>query len=157
MKYLLSTLMALALHSAAASDEYSVVVGNGVKVDGVAELGDDWNTGYIWLVNAKQTVSGPSVKGRIRIVAVSHAQPTDAYIRSVQLFVLSPIVKTNPESNEEPKFSLIASSPLYKKGRYCVAFRPSQIAIPIDDAAVERDEDNDYCFSKKALLEAARQ
>jgi hypothetical protein len=37
-----------------------------------------------------------------------------------------------------------------------VPFKPSEIAIPLSDAEVERDEYGAYCFSKKALLEAAK-
>lgn len=60
------------------------------------------------------------------------------------------------ESSSEPRFSLIASSPLYRGGKYCIWFKPSEVAIPLRDAEVERDKHNAYCFSKKALLEATK-
>lgn len=137
--------------------ENSIVIGHGIKVDGIFESGGDWVSGYVWLINARRTVSGPTVKGNLRIVAASHAQPKDSYLKTVQLFVLAPVARSGAESSGgEPRFSLIASSPLYGGGKYCVPFEPSEIAIPLSETEVERNEHDAYCFSKKSLLEATK-
>lgn len=130
MKHLVTTFAALMFVSGGVYAENSVVIGSGIKVDTISSLGDDWVAGYVWLIDARQTVSGPIVKGRVRIVAVSHAQPTDSYLRSVQFFVLRPYNNAHSESSDEPKFALVASSPLHRSGKYCVPFKPSDIAIP---------------------------
>jgi hypothetical protein len=113
MSYRAILLFASALLFTAARSENSIVVGQGIKVDGVYESAGDWQSGYVWLINARQTISGPAVKGKLRIVAVSHAQPKDSYLKTVQLFVLSPVAADRAESSSEPGFSLIASSPVY--------------------------------------------
>jgi hypothetical protein len=148
-------LFALIFLVADAYADNSIVIGHGIKIDGVCETGD-WDSGYIWLINARRTISGPAVKGKIRIIAMSHAQPKDSYLKTVQLFVLAPVTKDAAEASKEPTFSLIASSPLYRRDQYCIAFKPSEIGIPLNDTEVERNEHDAYCFSTQALLEAAK-
>jgi hypothetical protein len=148
-------LFALILLSAEAYSDNSIVIGQGIKVEGVFESAGEWQSGYIWLVNARRTVLGPDVKGKIRITAVSHAQPTDDYLKTVQLFVLAP-VSADSAASDAPKYSLLASSPLDRNGQYCVWLKPSEISIPLSDTDVERDEHGAYCFSKASLLKAAR-
>ena len=148
-------LFALALLVADARAEYSIVIGRGIKVDGVSESAEGWVSGHVWLINARRTVFGPVVKGNLRIVAASHAQPEDSYLKTVQLFVLSPVAGDIEESSSEPRFSLIASSPVYERDKYCIPFKPSVIGIPLSDTEVERDKHDAHCFSKKSLLEAA--
>jgi hypothetical protein len=134
----------------------SIVIGDGIEIVEVGEPLNDWVMGYVWLIDARQTISGPPVTGKVRIVAASHAQPTDAYLKTVQLFVLSPAISDGNESTTEPRFSLITSSPLYRGGKYCVPFKPSEIGIPLGDPDVEQDNDGSYCFTKKALLRASK-
>lgn len=133
----------------------SIVIGRGIEVDGVIESTGDWVSGYVWLVDVRRTVSGPIVKGKVRIIAASHAQPKDSYLKTVQLFVLAPIIGGGAEDGE-PKFSLVASSPLYGNSKYCIPFHPSEIAISLNDTEVDRNKYDDYCFSKKSLLDAAK-
>jgi hypothetical protein len=148
-------LFALALLAADAYADNSIVIGQGIKVDGVLDLPGDWESGYVWQVKARRTVSGPIVEGKIRIIAASHAQPKDSYLKTVQLFVLAP-VGGDGAANDTPRYSLIASSPLYGHGKYCIWRNPSDIAIPLSDAEVERDKHGAYCFSKASLLKAAQ-
>jgi hypothetical protein len=147
---------ALVLLVADTSADNSIVIGRGIKVDGVCESAGDWASGYVWLIDAQRTIAGPAVKGKIRIIAASHAQPKDSYLKTVQLFVLAPIVEDGAEAGSKPRFSLIASSPRYGRDRFCIPFKPSDIAIPLSDADVERDENGGYCFSKRSLLEVAK-
>ena len=149
-------LFALVLLVAGAHADNSIVIGHGIKVDGVYESAGDWVSGYVWLINARRTVSGPVVKGKVRIIAASHAQPRDSYLKTVELFVLTPVIGDGAESNDEPRFSLVASSPLYRSDKYCIPFKPSEISIPLNDTEVERDEYDAYCFSKQALLKAVK-
>jgi hypothetical protein len=149
-------LFALALLVADAHANNSIVLGQGIKVDSVCESGESWVSGFVWLINARRTISGPTVKGKLRIVAASHAQPLDSYVKTVQLFVLAPANEDVAESSSEPRFSMIASSPLYRGGKYCVWFKPSEIGIPLSDAEIERDKHGAYCFSKKSLLQATK-
>lgn len=148
-------LLTLALFVAAARADNSIVIGQGIKVDEIQEVSGSWVSGYVWLINARRTVSGPSVKGKIRIVAASHAQPTDRYLKTVQLFVLAPITEGTGEA-DEPRFSLVASSPLRRGDKYCILMKPSEVGIPLSDDEVERDEQGAYCFEKRSLLESIR-
>jgi len=146
---------ALVLLAAGAHADNSIVIGQGIKVDEVHEWPGNWDSGYIWLVRARRTISGAIVKGKIRIIAASHAQPRDSYLKTVELFVLAPVVGDGAAS-DGPKYSLLASSPLYGRDKYCIRLKPSEIAIPLSDADVERDEHGSYCFRKTSLLKAAR-
>jgi hypothetical protein len=150
-----SLFFVFALLVADAQAESSIVIGRGIKVEDVYVTGE-WTSAYVWLIDAQRTVSGPTVKGKVRIFAASHAQPKDSYLKTVQLFVLTPVSREGAESNDEPRLSLIASSPRYGRDKYCVPFKPSAIGIPLSDAEVERDKYDDYCFTKKALLKAAK-
>lgn len=148
-------LLSLALLAGDACAENSIVIGQGIRVDEVFHDGGDWVSGYVWQVKARRTVSGPIVKGKIRVIAASHAQPSDGYLKTVQLFVLAPVAAGDAEK-DAPKYSLIASSPLDGSGRYCVRFNPSEIGIRLSYAEVMKNERGAYCFSKAALLEAAK-
>jgi hypothetical protein len=148
-------LLALLLHFADVYAEDSIVIGYGIKVDGINGSGD-WVSAYVWQINARRTVSGPIVKGKIRIIAASHAQPRDSYLKTVELFVLAPVIQDAAKSDDELRFSLVASSPLYERNKYCIQFKPYEISIPLNDSEVERDEHGFYCFSKQALLKAAK-
>lgn len=156
MSHRAGLLFVLVLFVADTYAENSIVIGHGIKVDGVCESAGDWTSGYVWLIDAQRTVSGPTVKGKIRVIAASHAQPKDSYLRTVQLFVLAPVVEDGAEASSKPRFSLIASSPLYGRDQYCIPFKPSDIAMPLSDVEVERDENGAYCFSKRSLLKAAK-
>lgn len=156
MSHRAGLLFALVLFVADTYADNSIVIGHGIKVDGVCESSGDWVSGYVWLIDAHRTISGPTVKGKIRVIAASHAQPKDSYLRTVQLFVLAPVVEDGAEASSKPRFSLVASSPRYGRDRYCISIKPSDIAIPLSDTEVERDENDAYCFSKRSLLEAAK-
>jgi hypothetical protein len=149
-------MFALTLLAPGAQAENSIVIGHGIKVDAVYASAGDWVSGYVWLIDADRTLSGPIVKGKVHVIAASHAQPKDSYLKTVQLFVLAPVSRDDADAKDEPRFSLIASSPRYGRDKYCVLFKPSEIGLPLSDAEVERDEHGAYCFSKKALVEAAK-
>lgn len=154
MQYRSILFVALVIFFAEANAEYSVVIGQGIKVDGESSpIGDGWTSAFVWLIDARRTVVGPPVKGKLHIIAASHAQPKDSYLRTVQLFVLAPIVG-DTESSGEPMFSLVTSSPIYRRGRYCIPFKPSEVGIPLGDGEVERNEHDYYCFSRSSLLKA---
>jgi hypothetical protein len=156
MRHYASLLFASVLLVADAHADNSIVIGHGIKVDGVHESAGDWVSGYVWLIDVRRTVAGPIVKGKIRIIAASHAQPRNSYLKTVQFFVLAPVIGDGAECANEPRFSLIASSPLYERDKYCIPFKPSEIAIPLSDTEIERNEYDAYCFSKRSLLEAAK-
>lgn len=156
MSHRAGLLFALVLLVADSSADNSIVIGHGIKVDGVCESGGDWASGYVWLIDAQRTISGPTVKGKIRVIAASHAQPKDSYLRTVQLFVLAPVAEDGAEASSKPGFSLVASSPRYGRDQYCIPFKPSDIGVPLSDTEVERDENGGYCFSKRSLLEATK-
>ena len=150
-------LFALVIFFADAYAENSIVIGQGIKVVGEPScIGDCWVSGYVWLIDARRTVLGPPVEGKIRMVAASHGQPKDSYLKAVQLFVLSPVIADTAEVSSDLQFSLLASSPMYGGGRYCIPFKPTEVGIPLSDSEVERDEYNRYCFSKRSLLKATK-
>jgi hypothetical protein len=136
----------------AQAEQATVLLGKGIKVDGVEDVGG-WRSCYIWLINANRTILGPRIDGRVRIAAASHAQPLDSYVRKVQLFVLIPISDKQGHDEKGVEYSLAASSPLYQGDTFCIWRKPSEIGIPLSDEAIQIHEDGTYCFSKSSLLQ----
>jgi hypothetical protein len=76
--------------------EDSVVLGHGVSNAFLGELPCPERSlcvdaNYVWVLDADRTVAGPGVTGRVRAIATQHTDATAQFVKSVELFVLSPI------------------------------------------------------------------
>lgn len=141
-----------ALQSAHSQD--SVIIGRGISSEEIPSLGsvDSWNVFFLWTIDAKRVVSGPKIKGRVRALILAHAGATPKYVRSVELFVLSPIAGGSGEMlRTGARYSIIAVSPRYKDAMYCTLLDPIDIGIPIERGHITVDENGSFCF-KRALL-----
>src|SRR4051812_32664287 len=58
---------------------------------------------YVWQLDAKQTLAGPRVQGRVRAVIAVHGPATSGFVKSVELFVLRPVegARTNDSKSVE--------------------------------------------------------
>jgi hypothetical protein len=148
-------LMAL-ITSETALSENSVVLGRGTSNSHVEGRGcvDDlgMNCWYLWELLANATVAGPRVKGHIRALTLQHTDATSKFVKSVELFILAPLGSPDPTG---ATYSILALSPKYPDGKYCVWLDPLELGIPIDKSEVSRDSHGAYCFSS-LLLKARR-
>jgi hypothetical protein len=142
-----------------ALSDNSVVIGRGFSNEEVASLGsvDDWNVFFLWTLDVNRTVAGPKVKGRVRALGIAHSGATSKYVRSVELFVLSPITEGSKEMlRTGAKYLIVALSPLYKDAMYCTRMDPLDIGIPIERAQIKVDENGSFCFERALLIHLLR-
>jgi hypothetical protein len=151
MNRLVSPLVALLVGTPVFADD-SVIIGRGIsnsfqfKVDCPA----DWlcvDAQYLWVLSADRTVVGPPIEGKVRAIAIQHVDATQTYVNSVELFVLSRISGPSPSGAD---FWIVALSPRYPDGRYCLSVDPSAIGLRLDPAKVSA-HDGSYCFDARLL------
>ena len=107
---------------------------------------------YVWVLDASNTVVGPRVTGRVRAIATQHSDATGQFVRSVELFVLSPIADSTLQKSSGAKFYLIALSPRDLRGRYCISVKPNDVGLKLDPSEVTVDSDSGYfCFNASVL------
>jgi hypothetical protein len=102
---------------------------------------------YLWVLRADRTVAGPPIKGKVRAISMQHTDATQKFVSSVELFVLSRIPSLSSNGAE---FRIIALSPRYPDGRYCLSVDPSIVGLHLDPAKVSGGEGS-YCFDARAL------
>ena len=132
----------------------SVVLGRGIKNDFFANIECSANelcmdSLYVWEIDAKRTMAGPRVSGRVRAVISVHGLASSKYVKSVELFVLRPKVNLEASDSNGPQFSLMALSPRYKGGKYCLSMDPRSVGLEVDSVV---SDEGFYCFSRKQLL-----
>ena len=145
------------LGSAQAIAEESVVLGRGISnaYAGDLECSKDslcLDARYVWELEAKRTVSGPAVRGRVRAIFAQHTDATPKFVRSVELFVLSRI--DDPETRERlgADYSGIWLSPRYTGSKYCLPVTPRSVGLAVPESEVMLDPDSGYfCFAKRLL------
>jgi hypothetical protein len=135
----------------------SVVIGRGISNAYLASISCDavlscLDAEYLWVLEAHRTLVGPSVKGRIRAVSIQHTDATQRFVSSVELFVLRPIKTPADRASLGADFSIIALSPRYSSGRYCLNLEPNSIGLHIDSAKVHKSEGS-YCFAASLLAD----
>lgn len=105
---------------------------------------------YVWLLHARRTVAGPPVKGEARAISMQHVAATPRYVHSVELFVLRPIDDAALRKSSGAAYYLVALSPRYPSGRYCLAVNPVTLGIHLSQPPV-RDDEESFCFDSKLL------
>jgi hypothetical protein len=154
MRRILALILSVVAIQQSAHPENSVIVGHGISSDEVPSLGgvDDWNVFFLWTLDAKRTVSGPKVTGRVRALNIAHAGAMPKFVRSVELFVLSPITESTAQvHNTGANYWIVALSPRHKGSMYCTAQDPRDVGILIDGSQITVNEHGVFCF-KKVLL-----
>jgi hypothetical protein len=144
-------LIASMISEIALSDN-SVVLGRGYSNTYVERLGcvDDlgMNCWFLWELVVDRTVAGPPVHGRVRALTLQHTDATSTFVKSVELFVLAPMQKSDPTGATHTILSL---SPRYPDGMYCVILDPEQLGIPIDRPQIRARPEGSYCFNSVLL------
>jgi hypothetical protein len=145
----------LATSASGAFATNSVVLGRGVSNTGLMDLGcvDDlgMNCWFIWELDAKSTVSGPIVKGRVKALALQHVEATRTFVQSVELFVLSPISESDSLWATGARYTILALSPQRAGGSYCLWLDPNDLSVPVEKAKVTVDASGQYCFKRRLL------
>ncbi len=154
-RLIVALIVPLVVSSAFAAD--SVILGRGISNYYFAHLTCDpgsicLDAEYVWVVESKRTLAGPSVKGRILALAIQHTGAIDKFVRAVELFVLSPIANPEEQASTGAHYRIVELSPRDSSGRYCLSTDPHSIGLKIDSAKVERSRGN-YCFSAHLLTD----
>jgi hypothetical protein len=145
------------LFASAAAAEDSVVLGHGVSNAFLRKLPCTEHTAcldanYVWVLDVDRTVAGPHVTGRVRAIATQHTDATAEFVKSVELFVLSPIQDSALQKSSGATYYLVSLSPRDSQGRYCLSVRPSDAGLKLGASVVATDPRSGYfCFSAAAL------
>jgi hypothetical protein len=105
---------------------------------------------YLWVLTSTRTVVGPPIKGQVRAISMQHAQATQQFVTSVELFVLRPIESATLRSSSGADFYILALSPRDSAGRYCLPVDPVMFGLYLDPAKV-RAAEGSYCFDAQSL------
>jgi len=132
----------------------SVVLGRGVSNDFFAEIECSptdlcMDSFYIWELDAKQTLAGPKVTGRVRAVIAVHTSATSKYVKSVELFVLRPVENFEANDSKSPAFNLVALSRRYAGGKYCLDVDPLSVGLEVEST---RSTNGLFCFRRADVL-----
>jgi hypothetical protein len=154
MNRLVAMLLGLACASTAFSAD-SVVIGRGVSNSFLSKVectaGDLCvDARYVWVLSVARTIAGPTVQGKIRAVAFQHVDATPQFVRSVELFVLSPIDDSAPRGSSGADFYIVSLSPRGGDGRYCLDVDPETVGLHLKPGDIKFRE-NRYCFAATLL------
>ena len=124
----------------------SVVVGHGISNSyfSDARCAPDlicMEARYLWILDVRRTVSGPSVVGRIRVVASQHTDANEQFVKSVELFVLKPIDDSSLQRTSGARYYLVALSARDSSGNYCLSVDPGGAGLKLDSLQVSVDEE----------------
>ena len=107
---------------------------------------------YLWILDVRRTVSGPSVVGRIRVVASQHTDANEQFVKSVELFVLKPIDDSSLQRTSGARYYLVALSARDSSGNYCLSVDPGGAGLKLDSLQVSVDAKSGFfCFRADLL------
>jgi hypothetical protein len=142
---------ALGMVSTAAAD--SVVLGKGISNKHAGDLmcpqnGICLDSVYLWELEAKRTVSGAPISGRVKALATQHTDATPEFARSVEIFVMRPIDDQAVRERYRADYYILALSPRHDGSMYCLAIDPKEAGLEIADSQVSVDSTSGYfCFA----------
>jgi hypothetical protein len=138
----------------------SVVLGHGVGNSFLHDLpcADDSlcvGGSYVWVLRARRTVVGPPIVGTVRALGMQHGDATTQLVKAAELFVLRPIDDPRVRESSGAQYYLVALSPRYPDGSYCLSVKPKDVGLELAPADIEAQPGRPYCF-KASLLDRAR-
>jgi hypothetical protein len=147
-------LLALAFAAPALAAD-SVVLGHGLSNSYLSKRECPGNSvcldaKYVWALRANRTVAGPPIHGDVRAIATQHADATQQFVSSVELFVLRPIHDVALRKSSGATFYLISLSPRDPEGRYCLSVNPETVGLHLAMSQLYSDADS-YCFDARLL------
>lgn len=153
---MLLTLGSIPTAPSLASD--SVVIGRGISNEYYSEISCEpdelcMHSVYVIELDAKQTLAGPPVTGRVRALIVAHTEANAKYVKSIELFVLRPVENVEAGESKSPRYSLISLSTRHSGGKYCLDTDPNSLGLEVK---VEQNEYGYFCFRRRDLLKAGR-
>lgn len=153
MKRLLFFLPTILLAPLLAFSAESVVLGSGVSNEYASTIDCPpdalcMDSMYLWVFDARKTLAGPPVNGRVRALIAQHTDARSKYVRSVRLFVVKPIESDEVRRAHNATHYLLAVSPRYEDGTYCLPMNPQSVGLEIDASRIARKSDSGYfCFA----------
>lgn len=111
-----------------------------------------WEANYVWILRAKRTVVGPRVTGTVRAILSQHVGLRPEFVKSVELFVLSPIEDQSLRISAHAGYYLVDFSSKDSNGRYCLWHtRPEEVGLHLKDTDVVSDAQGRLCFRAKLI------
>jgi hypothetical protein len=105
---------------------------------------------YLWVIDPAKDLAGPKINGRVIAETYQHVGGNSHYLRSLRLFVLRPLteIRDAPHASDA-KYYLVASSPIYKDGSYCISVDPTELGLALKN--VWAGSDGTFCFDHKQV------
>jgi len=104
---------------------------------------------YLWVIDPAKALAGPKINGRITAETYQHVGVNRHYLRSLRLFVLRPLTEIRDARASDAKYYLVASSPIYKDGSYCISVDPTELGLALKN--VRTGSDGTFCFDHKQV------
>jgi hypothetical protein len=102
-----------------------------------------------WRIRVTQTLSGPILKGHLRVARIQHTEFIKSYLRRIHLFVLRPI--NDAETREALGADYYLEDFSQEHHMYCTGNDPKGYGLANVDVHVRPDEDQpSYCFELPA-------
>lgn len=135
----------------------SVVLGHGIRNyflsmppcpkdadSGLTAICMDGN--YVWVLKAQRTLVGPRVAGTVRAISSQHGAAVSEFVKSVELFVLTPIDDLALRKSSHADYYIVELSPRYSDDRYCLSDKPTDVGLHVDQADITIDATGYNCF-----------
>jgi hypothetical protein len=98
-----------------------------------------------WKITVTQTVSGPILKGRLRVARIQHTEFIKSYLRRIHLFVLRPI--PDAETREALGADYYLEDFSMEHQMYCTGDDPKKYGLTDADVHVRPEQDPpSYCY-----------
>lgn len=105
---------------------------------------------YLWVIDPAKSLAGPKISRRVTAETYQHVGVNRRYLRSLRLFVLRPLTEIRDAPHAiDAKYYLVASSPIYKDGSYCISVDPTELGLTLKN--VRTGSDGTFCFDHKQL------
>jgi hypothetical protein len=105
---------------------------------------------YLWVIDPAKALAGPKINGRLTAETYQHVGVNRHYLRSLRLFVLRPLTEIRDALRaSDAKYYLVASSPIYKDGSYCISVDPTELGLALKN--VRTGSDGTFCFDHKQV------
>jgi hypothetical protein len=104
---------------------------------------------YRWVIDTERIIAGPTLKGPISALRFQHIGVNNRYLKSIRLFIFRPIAEVEISHFSNDRYYLVATSPLYEDGTYCISVDPAEIGLQLK--TITKKDDGYFCFDHQLL------
>jgi hypothetical protein len=103
---------------------------------------------YMWTLRVDKVLVGPRLGHEIRAIAYQHTDVASEYLRTLELFILEPILDPALRSTYGVNYKVISFSPREEHDQYCLSQPPRAVGLAVPETHVTIDDDKWYCFPR---------